>query len=256
MSFSINNKYYCYSCDELVDVVIKNTEQFITIKGEEFKFFSESAFCNTCNARVNISKFEDKIIKKANDLFREQKGIIRISEIESILEKYQIGAKPLSKLLGWGENTILRYLTGLTPNKEYSNKLKELFDPENIMAILNDNKKVITKTAFNKVIMAIKNINTNVENKPSLQIADYFVNKFEEKVTEKFMMYFCPLCNIEHEIEKRIISSEALVRGMVVEHEKTIFYCAVKEAEFTPSKLMDKSFLKARNAYRKKHDTM
>ena len=45
-------------------------------------------------------------------------------EILQILKQYNIGRKPLSLLLGWGQTTILRYLSGITPTPEYS---KDLF---------------------------------------------------------------------------------------------------------------------------------
>ena len=44
---------------------------------------------------MEVEKMESKIISK--------------KEIEQILEKYNIGKKPLSLLLGWGEVTVIRY---------------------------------------------------------------------------------------------------------------------------------------------------
>jgi DNA-directed RNA polymerase subunit H (RpoH/RPB5) len=52
--------------------------------------------------------------------------IISTDEIELILARYNIGKKPLAKLLGWGETTIIRYLEGDIPTLEYSNKLKSI----------------------------------------------------------------------------------------------------------------------------------
>ena len=42
---------------------------------------------------------------------------------KDILRKYKIGKKPLSKLLGWGEVTITRYINGDIPSKLYSDEL-------------------------------------------------------------------------------------------------------------------------------------
>ena len=49
--------------------------------------------------------------------------IITIEEILEILEKYNIGKKPLSLVLGWGEVTIIRYLDGSIPDKLHSDVL-------------------------------------------------------------------------------------------------------------------------------------
>ena len=58
----------------------------------------------------------------------ENDEIITSDEIIQILEKYRIGKKPLAKLLGWGETTIIRYIEGDIPTKEYSIKLRTLLD--------------------------------------------------------------------------------------------------------------------------------
>ena len=36
-------------------------------------------------------------------LLGKKKGLISVSEMELILDKYDIGKRPLSLLLGWGE---------------------------------------------------------------------------------------------------------------------------------------------------------
>ena len=57
-------------------------------------------------------------------------ALICREEILQILEKYNIGRKPLSLLLGWGQTTILRYLNGITPTPEYSKELLHILkDP-------------------------------------------------------------------------------------------------------------------------------
>ena len=47
-------------------------------------------------------------------------GVITVDEIKQILDEYCIGKKPLAKLLGWGETTIIRYMEGDIPTNEYS----------------------------------------------------------------------------------------------------------------------------------------
>ena len=56
-----------------------------------------------------------------------EESIITIDEIQSILTDFKIGKKPLAKLLGWGETTIIRYIEGDIPTAEYSDKLKAIF---------------------------------------------------------------------------------------------------------------------------------
>ena len=55
--------------------------------------------------------------------------VISIPEIAAILNNYRIGKKPLAKLLGWGETTIIRYMDGDVPTKEYSDKWDATKEP-------------------------------------------------------------------------------------------------------------------------------
>ncbi|WP_053954657.1 Panacea domain-containing protein, partial [Inediibacterium massiliense] len=112
-------------------------------------------------------------------------GIIQISEIEELLNRYNIGKKPLAKLLGWGEVTIIRYLKGLTPSKEYSEKLKELQDPYKMQEILNQNGHTLQKVARKKVEDRIKEMlhlsHSTKQGQPinSIDVATYFLNKVD-----------------------------------------------------------------------------
>lgn len=76
---------------------------------------------------------------------------ISIEQIKTILNDYRIGKKPLGKLLGWGEVTIIRYLDGDIPTKEYSDKLKAiLHNPFYYYNILEHNKELLTGIAYRK----------------------------------------------------------------------------------------------------------
>ena len=77
-----------------------------------------------------IKKMKDRVITK--------------KEIEEILIKYNIGKKPLSLVLGWGEVTIIRYLDGNIPDKLHSNVLFSIKNnPNLLLEYLEKNKKLI-----------------------------------------------------------------------------------------------------------------
>lgn len=88
----------------------------------------------------------------------KEENIITIEEINKLLSDYNIGKKPLAKLLGWGEITIIRYIQGDLPTIEYSNKLKHiLYYPNYYYYILQCNKDYLTDVAFEKSKKAVLN---------------------------------------------------------------------------------------------------
>ena len=77
-------------------------------------------------------------------------------QLLSIMECYHIGKKPLSKLLGWGDTTIMRYLNGVEPNHEFAMKIQQLAEnPFEYIKILEQNKEYITETAYKKSKKAV-----------------------------------------------------------------------------------------------------
>ncbi len=82
--------------------------------------------------------------------------VISVNQIREILEMYNIGKKPLAKLLGWGETTVIRYLEGDIPTSEYTEKLQEIAEsPIYYYRILMENQSKITNVAFKKSKRAV-----------------------------------------------------------------------------------------------------
>lgn len=81
---------------------------------------------------------------------------VTVEDIQRILDEYRIGKKPLSKLLGWGETTIIRYLEGDIPTKEYAGKLQMILEsPSYYYTILEENKELLTGVAYRKSKKAV-----------------------------------------------------------------------------------------------------
>lgn len=121
----------------------------------------------------------------------KQEEVITIEEIASILSNYHIGKKPLAKLLGWGETTIIRYMDGDIPTKEYSDKLKTiLHSPMYYYELLLKYKENLTEVAFKKSKKAV--LGKLTESKIRI-IAQYFVNFYNGQTTPlqiQTLLYF------------------------------------------------------------------
>ena len=82
---------------------------------------------------------------------------INKEELYDMMVKYNIGKKPLSKLLGWGETTVhLHCAMENIPVNDYSERLYQLYlDKTRYLDILIKNRSNITNVAFRKSILAI-----------------------------------------------------------------------------------------------------
>lgn len=107
-------------------------------EGYCFELEVEVPFCVKCGKQLVCEEIEEDIAQRANEIIRKQRDIITKDEILEILDKYNTSQKFLSKLLGWGDITLTRYITGnYTPNQENSARLKSLLNPYVFQNLLN-----------------------------------------------------------------------------------------------------------------------
>ena len=108
---------------------------------------------------ISSNEINDENSNRIDKVYRNKENIITTEKINKILNKYKIGKKPLSKLLGWGETTLTRYLNGDVPSKVYSDQLYNiLYNEDYISELIEENKNLITKKAYNNIKESIKKL--------------------------------------------------------------------------------------------------
>ncbi len=95
-------------------------------------------------------------------------------QLVQIMELYNIGKKPLSKLLGWGETTVINQLKGAMPGREFAEKINDILEnPFLFGEILEKNKDKITEVAYRKAKSAL---NEKISRDKAASIILYLVN--------------------------------------------------------------------------------
>lgn len=116
-----------------------------------------------------------------DEKYRKEHNIITIDEIKEILDKYKIGKKPLSKLLGWGEVTVIRYLDGQMPERVYSDTLLKILDnPYEMEKLLDKNKCYISNVAYTKSKEQIRVIKSKEDLVTINLVAKHIIAKVED----------------------------------------------------------------------------
>lgn len=148
---------YCDFCNKKVEVTSVVENRLVNIDGVEFSFDETVLRCPECGNEVYDAATNDDNVRRANAIYRDKIGLIQVTAIEELLAKYNIGKKPLAELLGWGEVTLIRYCEGVMPKKEYSDLLKSLRNPFNMLRIYGKAKdsKILTDLAKKKLLSGI-----------------------------------------------------------------------------------------------------
>lgn len=183
----IMNKGYCEKCDDLEEYNVREEKSKTEIKGKEYEYISLVGYCKKCGEEISSNELTDENLNRIDKMYRKEEHIISAEEINKILSKYKIGKKPLAKLLGWGEITLIRYLNGDIPSKVYSDQLyRVLNDAKYMEEILESNKKFITDRAYKNVKKAIDeitqtNYNHNVDKE--IEIISKYIIKIGKEIT-------------------------------------------------------------------------
>ncbi|MDH8678663.1 DUF4065 domain-containing protein [Fusibacter bizertensis] len=142
---------FCEECRDYVDYQIDEIERAKDIKSRLINFKEKIAYCSECGNEIFVSDLRDQNLSAMDSAFRASEGLITVPEIIDLLEKYDIGKRPMSLLLGWGETTLTRFVNGDIPSKTYSDQLKKMKEShESFLEILVTNKDKVTETAFKK----------------------------------------------------------------------------------------------------------
>lgn len=176
---------FCEHCRK--DVLYTEKDEYMSaeLKGETYNYNGKMAICNECNNEIYVNEINDYNLHKLYSEFRKQHNIISLEKIIEIPERYNIGKRPLSSLLGWGEQTFSRYYDGDIPSEQYSAILQKIYEnPELFLSILESNKeKLKSQSTYEKSKLATQMILGigQISNTAKIEVVvNYLLNKCED----------------------------------------------------------------------------
>lgn len=190
---------YCLLCNENVDIIIKEELLKYEHDNEMIEYVGKQAYCANCNEKIHVEELTKYNRGKILEQIRLKDNIIGKKEIEEMLKKYNIGKRPFSLLLGFGEITITRYLNDYVPTKKNSDYLKKLLNsPSEYYSLLQTNKDRISEIAFNKSEETTKKLlDINEEDKVITNVSRYICNKIEvTNLALQKLLYYVQLFTI------------------------------------------------------------
>ena len=161
-----NKNVFCEYCRKDVSYTVKEEYMSSELKGETYSYSGKSVTCDECSNEIYVSEVNDYNLIQLYNEFRKQHNIISLEKILEIPRKYNIGKRPFSLLMGWGEQTFTRYCDGDMPTKQYSVILQNVYEDANFyLSVLDENKgKFKSESTYEKskiatlTILGIKQI--------------------------------------------------------------------------------------------------
>lgn len=142
-------KTFCEFCRDDATFTSHAATLLGTIKGNGYSYAGRRAYCDICGREVFVPEIMDGNLEALYNEYRKQNGLIALHQLREIPEKYQIGKKPLSVLLGWEEQTFPRYFDGDVPSKACSDMLKRIrTEPAYYGELLEAGRHRLTRAAY------------------------------------------------------------------------------------------------------------
>lgn len=162
------------------------------LEEEDNNIYNESGECTSCGCFISKEEIQRHNTKVSHDTYRVENDIISLKQIQELPTKYNIGKRPLSHLLQWGELTFTRYYNGDIPSKTYSQLLKEIYNsPQKYLDILETNQEYVAKKAYEKSKFATLELMQT--NSKLNDVLGYILSKTDDVTplaTQK-LLYYC-----------------------------------------------------------------
>lgn len=162
------------------------------LEHEDNNIYNESGACTSCGCFITDEEIERHNTKVSHDTYRVENDIISLKQIQELPQKYNIGKRPLSHLLQWGELTFTRYYNGDIPSKTYSHLLKEIYNsPQKYLDILETNHEYVAKKTYEKSKLAtLELIQTNSKIN---DVFGYILSKCDDitPLAIQKLLYYC-----------------------------------------------------------------
>lgn len=176
-------KVICPKCEDyeeydVVDAVLQGK-----LKNVDYRYRGKNAICKKCGSLLYVPEIMDSNLDSLYNEYRKQNNIVTLQTIIDMPRKYNIGKRPLSILLGWGELTYSRYIYGDIPSKKYSDRIIDLYNnPDKFDSLLEENRDVIENVTYRKCKDAVNRLlDINVDK--IIDIAEYVVYKSNNDIT-------------------------------------------------------------------------
>lgn len=183
------------------NVDIKTRKVKVIVKNLEIEFEESYKVDVSTGEEIFDRQLEIENDTKLYDIYKKKKGLLSITEIKEIREKYGMNQKEYAAVLGVGEVTINRFENGAIQTEATDAIIRLSAEPENMRNLLLKRQNDIPKDVYNKYmdkVMEILEIKAhkiakfelkNMKSKEFetiniLDVADKIVEKYNEKYKE------------------------------------------------------------------------
>ncbi len=161
----------CPYCDGIASLHIEPSK--LSFRKEEFEVNSSFYKCNKCNQEFTEEYTDTITLEQVYNQYREAHNILFPSEIQKIRSIYNISAKKMSEILGFGINQYRNYENGEVPSESNNSLLLLIRNPIDFMKLIEEKKSQLKDLEIPKII---SHLNSLIKSESSHTILSHISN--------------------------------------------------------------------------------
>ncbi len=172
----------CFECGALVIPQIEIRLETLPVRGEPTQVEARVGVCPECGADLSIEELDDTTLVAAFNSYREAHGLMTPEQMRQLRDRYGLGVRAFSLLLGWGEITLHRYESGSLQDAAHEAALRLAEEPANIRVYLTANGHKLTARQKARLETRLQAIDAGDRAACVPELQDLFVAREEQDV--------------------------------------------------------------------------
>lgn len=149
---------FCEHCDKEVETRIVTREETYKVYGENVSVNTKVMVCAECGQDLYNRELDSQTLNKVYDIYRRKHKLLFPNEIKAIREQYCLSQRAFSKLLNWGDKTIVRYENGSLQDYVHNALLLFLRNPVHMEEYLQMNENSLSPKDRDLLFKRIKEL--------------------------------------------------------------------------------------------------
>lgn len=146
----------CPYCEKPVKLEIINTQETITVRGEEVIVPVQYLKCSECGNDFEDPQSSHDPLAIAYQEYRRRHGFMQPGEIKDFRQRYGFTQRDLANLLGFGEVTLSRYENGALQNETHNTLLELIKEPHGLLNLIKQKGDLLPTEKKQKLITLLE----------------------------------------------------------------------------------------------------
>lgn len=135
----------CPICEDERELEIGIRLEKLLIRKEPIEVEAQVEHCPVCGEFFATSDADEVAMQDAYRQYRNRHQLLQPEEIRAIRERYGLGQRAFSRVLGWGEITVHRYEAGSLQDEAHNDILFLIRDADNFVRLFEKNRAALSQ---------------------------------------------------------------------------------------------------------------